>query len=1725
MSSSVTLEAKGLNFQPNQLSAPSGSLIEASNCVIRRDNVLESRRGFQLYGNSFGTITDRTKQLMTYKQTILRHYGNTLQYDSDGEGTFVSFNFNSSYTFTVTSSNATIGAIYTDSVTGSAFTVTNTIASGTTLLTTGLTNSLPSNSGTLTKSSGTGDSTITFSAYKIPSGDSVTEAQTGLRTKYIESNGNLYFTSSEGIRKVSAITESNFSTSPGYITKAGGVKAIDVTASLVAPLGFQAGFLPQDSAVGYRVLWLTNDINNNLIQGTPSQPVQIYNFQSDLMLSDYMNLLGQLDNINQSGSIIRYGQFIQTYGLTSGALASNLQISIEDVASQLDYSIEFASDAVPGFTYTFTVTSANATVGATYTNNTSTFTVVSTISGSTTLICTSSGSPLASGTLTKTSGAGDSTISFSSYSSINVPLQISSISLDNILDLATVTFSGSPTLANYFSVGDSIFLTSTSSTPNNIPINGFTLDNLNTQIFDSSNTDYIFTISSPSSTVGVGAVYQDSGNSQNFTVLDSITTGATMLVTSPVGTAPGASGTLTKQSGTGPATITYSSFIISSAISLSHSTITINNHGFILGQPVQFTPGTGGTLPTGINQGTTYYIINPTTNTFQITLTRGAGLVTFVTGGLGTDKNTSVYVIPTGTINGVQTVTAVGSTTIQFSTLVPTTASAALQASGPATGSVSITNSKIISYKFENITNTVGIAQPSSLVGLQVTVPTTNGQLGVIQDALSRFIETLQGLPIGVVSSTLNTEFLSPLQLTNSANVTLNITIPQDAQNSNYFFQIYRSDIVTATLTDDISNLVPDDEMALVYEAYPTPTEITAQQISVVDETPVAFEGANLYTNAFSGEGISQANDIPPFALDINKFAGSVFYANTKTKQQQLLQLLPVTNLVTDFNLGNNPSIVISNGIATNTYNFELGVQQIQQITADTYANTTDHGFVRLYSPDTSSTYFFRLNKTTPSGNPSGFTSGTDVLVDIDISSLSGGTAAQIAQRLCNNINTQVSEFTGVIDASTNKVDVTNASEGIVTTGTINSLGVAWAISVTTAGNGENTVTNSVLLSNLISPAQAIDATSRSLVRVINRNSQETIYAYYLSGSSTVPGQILLESRDINVSPFYLLASNSTVGTSFNPDLSPGDVTITGFSNSTNKIATSGPHGLTAGQQVLILETDGSSTISGLKTVTIVDDSTHFEIGPLASSGTTAVFLLATSSVFSSDQEKKNRIYFSKTDQPEAVPIVNYFDIGALDKAILRIFPLRDSLFVFKEDGLYRISGTGIPFITSLFDGSCIVEAPDSLALANNVIYCWTSQGISTATEAGVKFNISRPIDTDILKKATSQYTNFKTVTWGIGYESDNSYLCSTVVNPTDTEPQITYRYSTLTNTWTTYDKNVTCGVVNASGDDKMYLGAGDTNFVEQERKDYLRTDYADRQFNISLNAGSYFGTNLQLPIANIDDGDVLTQSPYVTIFLHNALLQKLDLDPGTPIPNFFSTLQLSPGANIHSALKGSGSLTNKLDTELATGGTYDALVGSNTDFVSIQGYYNAIIAALNMDATLAFTNYTPIANTTTYEVIVTNVTASTMTVSVSLALPFVQGVITVYKAINAELTYSPSTLGDPLSLKHFRESTVMFENKAFTTATVSYATDLLPAFQPVPFNGDGSRIFGENSFFGNGFFGGASNSAPMRTLIPRDCQRCRYMVVKFNHNIARENFSLFGITLTGDVTSTRGYR
>ncbi len=102
------------------------------------------------------------------------------------------------------------------------------------------------------------------------------------------------------------------------------------------------------------------------------------------------------------------GQFLQSNGSSAPTWAAPTVVYAPPAIQTYTSSTGTHNKA-----YTFVITSGSATAAATYTNNSITYTVLYTVSSATQVVMSGSGAPLASGTLTKASGTGDSTLTFS----------------------------------------------------------------------------------------------------------------------------------------------------------------------------------------------------------------------------------------------------------------------------------------------------------------------------------------------------------------------------------------------------------------------------------------------------------------------------------------------------------------------------------------------------------------------------------------------------------------------------------------------------------------------------------------------------------------------------------------------------------------------------------------------------------------------------------------------------------------------------------------------------------------------------------------------------------------------------------------------------------------------------------------------------------------------------------------------------------------------------------------------------------------------------------------------------------------------------------------------------------------------------------------------------------------------------------------------------------------
>ena len=239
-----------------------------------------------------------------------------------------------------------------------------------------------------------------------------------------------------------------------------------------------------------------------------------------------------------------------------------------------------------------------------------------------------------------------------------------------------------------------------------------------------------------------------------------------------------------------------------------------------------------------------------------------------------------------------------------------------------------------------------------------------------------------------------------------------------------------------------------------------------------------------------------------------------------------------------------------------------------------------------------------------------------------------------------------------------------------------------------------------------------------------------------------------------------------------------------------------------------------------------------------------------------------NRVYISKASKPEAVPLLNFIDVGSSDQDILRLIPVRDSLFVFKEDGIYRISGETVAnFSASIFDGTTRLLSKESAVPFSNSVYCFTNQGIVSVGSGGVSI-VSRPIENDLLKLTSPNYTNFSSVSFGVAYETDRKYIFATLTQTNDTVANRAFVYNVLTQTWTTWAFNGrSCGIVNPK-DDKLYLGSSDPakKYVYQERKNFDIFDFAEEEFAVTIVSSSEKQITLS-SVANVNVNDSIAQT------------------------------------------------------------------------------------------------------------------------------------------------------------------------------------------------------------------------------------------------------------------------
>lgn len=309
------------------------------------------------------------------------------------------------------------------------------------------------------------------------------------------------------------------------------------------------------------------------------------------------------------------------------------------------------------------------------------------------------------------------------------------------------------------------------------------------------------------------------------------------------------------------------------------------------------------------------------------------------------------------------------------------------------------------------------------------------------------------------------------------------------------------------------------------------------------------------------------------------------------------------------------------------------------------------------------------------------------------------------------------------------------------------------------------------------SAAQNISDTAAELVRVVNQyTGNSSVYMYYISGYTDLPGQILIEQRSISGASFTVSTSRATAF-----DLN-----------------------------------DGVST----------------------------------------NNDYPNGIMWSKIQQPEHVPAAHLEFVGSKSAPIRRIISLRDSLFILKDDGVYRMTGENGTWRVELIDSSTKIVAPESAVVLNNQIYCLSDQGVVAISDVGVQIQ-SRQVEDRISEALSESIDGARQYSFGIAYETDRKYILYTISNSADNFATQAFIFNTFTQSWVETDKAARAGFINKT-DDKLYLASPDSKYLLKERKSFTFRDYIDEEVE-GISKLSYSGNIIFLnTVAGITVGDLV---------------------------------------------------------------------------------------------------------------------------------------------------------------------------------------------------------------------------------------------------------------------------
>lgn len=485
-----------------------------------------------------------------------------------------------------------------------------------------------------------------------------------------------------------------------------------------------------------------------------------------------------------------------------------------------------------------------------------------------------------------------------------------------------------------------------------------------------------------------------------------------------------------------------------------------------------------------------------------------------------------------------------------------------------------------------------------------------------------------------------------------------------------------------------------------------------------------------------------------------------------------------------------------------------------------------------------------------------------------------------------------------------------------------------------------------------------------------------------------------------------------------------------------------------------------------------------------------------------------NGVACSKPNQPESFPLPYRFFPGSQDSEILSSLSLRDSLFILKEDGIYRLWGTDPSnFQVALMDSTANIIAADTAVVLNNQILALSTQGVVAITENGVSI-ISRAIESDLLDLLQTNLATIKKRAFAVASESQRAYYLWLPTTSTDTECTQYYRYNILTNNWTHGTLTRRCGGVNPA-DDLLYTYKYYDTFLGVERKNNSSFDYAD-YLSTELISDVSSTTVTISDATTLKAGDSLYQFAYILVregsgggFDHTTetiTYTKHGFITGDLV-RAYATVAIPTGINI---------LTDyyviRIDDNSFRLATSLANAQSNTYISFANNGVDGEYTKFSLQIADQWANV---------------VSVGTTTVVIDYPIPFRKSYVVVSNPIDCNMKWVPNAFQNPGINKQVRETSLIFLSDFYGTGRVSFKSDLSQSILYETVRGCVAAPWGMFPW-GLGLWGEVIRRRPLRVGVPRIHMRNSWLQVGWHHKVCFSPWKIQGISLIGNNISEK---